>query len=169
MTTNAGIPVTTLARTLLDLTDVVPRQALKRAINESEYLQPLDMTALRAVVDRNPGRRGATLLKAADEPPNLTRSDLEDRLLALCARHDLPMPLTNQVVCGHEVDAHWPSTKLVVELDGYAAHTTRRAFQNDRERDRLLVRAGYRPVRVTDRDLRDETALAGELRELLRS
>ena len=55
------------------------------------------------------------------------------------------------------------------ELDGYAAHGTRKAFQADRERDRRLVSAGFRPVRVTPLDLRNEPALARELRALLRS
>ena len=72
VTVRDGIPVTTLARTLLDLADVVSRQDLRRAIHESEYQRLLDMTALTAVVDDNPGRRGATLLNAAQSPPEIT-------------------------------------------------------------------------------------------------
>jgi very-short-patch-repair endonuclease len=67
------------------------------------------------------------------------------------------------------VDAFWPQAKLVVELDGYAAHGTRRAFHSDRQRDRRLVRAGFRPIRLTAGDLRRERLLAEALRELLRS
>lgn len=169
VTTKDRIPITTVARTLLDLADVLPKQALKRAIDESEYLRLFDMTALVAVVEANPGRRGARLLKAAAEPPHLTRSELENRFLALCSRHRIPEPLSNVTLCGYEVDAFWPHAKLVVELDGYAAHGTRRAFQSDRQRDRRLVRAGFRPIRLTAGDLRRERLLAAELRELLRS
>jgi hypothetical protein len=169
VTTKDAIPVTTVARTLLDLADVLPRQALKRAIDESEYVRLFDLTSLVAVVNANPGRRGATLLKGAREPPHLTRSELENRFLALCSRHKIPEPLTNVTLCGYEVDAFWPHANLVVELDGYAAHGTRRAFQSDRKRDRSLVRAGFRPIRLTPLDLRRERPLAEELRELLRS
>ena len=169
VTTKDAIPVTTVARTLLDLADVLPKQALKRAIDESDYLRLFDLTSLVAVVNANPGRRGATLLNAAAEPPHLTRSELESRFLTLCARHNIPEPLTNEIVCGYEVDAFWPHANLVVELDGYAAHGTRRAFQSDRKRDRRLVRAGFRPIRLTPLDLKRERLLAEELRELLRS
>jgi very-short-patch-repair endonuclease len=58
------------------------------------------------------------------------------------------------------VDAFWPQANLVVELDGYAAHGTRRAFQSDRERHRRLVRAGFRPIRLTPSDVRRERLLA---------
>lgn len=68
VTVHEGIPVTTLARTLLDLADVVTRQALKRAIDEADYQRLLDTTALTAVVDANPGRRGAKLLRAPRAP-----------------------------------------------------------------------------------------------------
>jgi hypothetical protein len=93
--TNDGIPVTAVARTLLALADVLHKQALKRAIDEAEYPRLFDLTSLVAVVEGNPGRRGARLLKAAAEPPHLTRSELENRFLALCSRHRIPEPLTN--------------------------------------------------------------------------
>jgi hypothetical protein len=81
----------------------------------------------------------------------------------------IPEPLSNVTLCGYEVDAFSPQAKQVVELDGYAAHATRRTFQSDRQRDRRLVRAGFRPIRLTAGDLRRERHLAEELRELLRS
>ncbi|MDQ5833085.1 MAG: type IV toxin-antitoxin system AbiEi family antitoxin domain-containing protein [Actinomycetota bacterium] len=46
VTMHEGIPVTTLARTLLDLADILNLQGLKRAIHEADYLRLLDMTAL---------------------------------------------------------------------------------------------------------------------------
>ena len=108
VTTKDGIPVTTVARTLLDLADVLPEQALKRAVDESDYLRLFDLTALVAVAEANPGRRGARLLKAAAEPPHLTRSELENRFLALCSRHRIPEPLTNLTLYGYEVDPSGP-------------------------------------------------------------
>jgi len=72
--------------------------------------------------------------------------------------HGLPQPISNGIVCGHEVDLHWPDLKLVAELDGYAYHAHRRAFETDRERDIVLAAAGWRTVRVTDRQLNDTRA-----------
>ena len=168
-TTKDGIPVTTVARTLLDLADVLNNQALKRAIDEAEYQRLFDLNALTATVNNNPGRRGSTLLKVAADPPQLTRSEFENRFLAFCVRHELPAPRTNRIVLGYEVDAFWPDANLIVELDGYAAHSTRRAFQADRERDRRLIAAGFRAIRLTPLDLANGRSLARELRGLLKS
>jgi very-short-patch-repair endonuclease len=166
--TREGIPVTTVARTLLDLADVLPAQALKRAIDEAEYRGRFDLASLHAVVQANPGRRGAKLLDLATEPAQRTRSDLEDDFLAFCRRHRLPRPNVGATIGGYEVDFVWPDAYLIVETDGLAAHRTRRAFEDDRKRDRRTLRAGYRTVRLTDRAMRDDgLEVAEALRDLL--
>jgi very-short-patch-repair endonuclease len=168
VTVHEGIPVTTVARTLLDLADVLNRQALKRAIDEAEYLRLLDMTALIAAVDRNPGRSGAKLLEAAGGALELTESVLEDRFLAMVERRGLARPRVGAWVAGYRVDFHWPEAKLVVELDGFAAHGTRARFESDRRRDRRLGREGVRTIRLTASALTyDEDAIADELIEAL--
>jgi very-short-patch-repair endonuclease len=69
---------------------------------------------------------------------------------------------------GYEVDCLWPTQRTIVELDGYATHGTRSAFESDRERDRKLAVAGFRSIRVTWRQLRDDPqAVAADLRRLL--
>jgi very-short-patch-repair endonuclease len=78
----------------------------------------------------------------------MTRSEAERRFLALIQGHSLPKPRTNQLLHGYEVDFHWPDEDLVVEVDG-GAHRTKRAFENDRRRDRRLAKEGVRVVRVT--------------------
>ena len=75
---------------------------------------------------------------------HVTRSELEDRFLALLDAHGLPRPRTNYGIEGMEVDAAWPEQLLVVELDGWGAHHTRRAFQDDRERGNALEAGGWR-------------------------
>jgi very-short-patch-repair endonuclease len=169
VTVKDGLPVSTVARTLLDLADVLPRQDLKRAIHESEYKRLFDLTAITAVVHANPGRRGKRLLTLAQGPSQLTRSELERRFLSLVERRRFPDPVAGAWVEGYEVDFLWRQANLVVELDGYAVHTTRAAFQRDREKDRRLTAAGYRPIRITATDLRNERRLADELAALLRS
>jgi very-short-patch-repair endonuclease len=163
VTVRHGIPVTTVARTLLDLADVLEGQALRRVITEAEYTQQLDMTAINAVVDANPGRRSAKLIEAVKGRRHRTRSNLEQRFLELLERHGVEEPRTGVWIEGYEVDFLWPRAGLVVELDGIAAHTTRSTFNADRLRDRRLWRLGLRTMRLTSEALDDEATVLDDL------
>jgi very-short-patch-repair endonuclease len=172
VTVHDGIPVTNPARTLLDLAEVLSAHQLERAINEAEFRRLTSPLPLDALVARHPNRRGTRALKrileATTVGDNRTRTDLESAFLAFLDAHDLPRPKTNRTVGPGEVDAVWPDRRLVAELDGYDAHTTRRAFENDRARDRELVVAGWRLVRITWRQLEhDPERLATQPRALL--
>jgi very-short-patch-repair endonuclease len=162
VTIREGIATTTVERTLLDPADALGREALKRTIDEAEYLGLLDLTSLIAVVESNPGRRGATLLRLAGAQPERTRTDLEASFLALVQRYGLPRPLVNAPIGEYEADFFWPAAGLVVETDGLAAHGTRTAMVRDRRRDRQLKRAGIHTMRLTDDDLREEAAAIAE-------
>ena len=116
-----GIPVTTPARTLVDLADVLSRRGLERAFDEAEYLR-LDCTGLRAIPGRPGFGRLLAVLAEHDAGSTRTRSDLEDLFLEVCASHGLPRPEVNTLLQGHEVDFLWREAGLVVELDGRAAH-----------------------------------------------
>ena len=171
-TVHKGIPVTTVPRTLLDLAAVLPRHGLERALHEAEFLRLGDPVPLTELIARHPGRRGVatlrTLVAAGDLGATITRSELEDRFLLFLDRHGLPRPITNVPVAGREVDCLWREERLVVELDGRAAHSTARAFERDRAGDRALLLAGHRVVRVTGRALAGApAALAQDLRRLL--
>jgi very-short-patch-repair endonuclease len=162
------IHVMSVARTLLDLADVLPTQSLGRAIDEAEYRGRFDLTSLNAVVANNPGRRGAKVLALAKGAPQRTRTKLEEAFLEFCRRHHLPSPQVGTTIAGYEVDFAWPDAHLIVETDGLAAHRTRRAMEGDRTRDRRTLRAGYKTVRLTDRAMRDEELeVARDLREML--
>ena len=101
--------------------------------------------------------------------PEFTRSEGEERLKRLCKAARLPAPRMNARVAGWEVDAFWPAARLVVEIDGWRYHRTRRRFEDDRRKDAALQVAGYRVVRITWRRLRYESyAVAAELAVLLR-
>jgi very-short-patch-repair endonuclease len=168
-TTHRGVPITTVARTLVDLAGVVPVAAVERALSQAEVLSLYDHTALDEVLERSNGRRGARALRAAlGVPIVFTRSELENRMLALCRRHRLPTPQVNAIVCGQEVDFYWPAARLIVETDGHKYHRTQRAFEDDRRRDADLTVAGHRVVRITYRRLVNESdAVAGTIRALL--
>lgn len=166
-----GIPVTSVARTLFDLAEIVGYERLKQAAEEADRLKLLRLKELELVLELGRGRRALKpmrrLLHELRAPPR-TRSSLENRFHDFREAHRLPPPATNVHVLGHEVDALWPGAKLVVELDSWEFHAHRAAFQRDRAHDSERLVAGYRTVRVThDRLDREEGKLLDELRALL--
>ena len=163
----AGIIVTTPARTLVDLADVVSRRTLERALDETEYLG-LDRTGL----EPRHGRSGSGLLTSvlAVHSPGATRtrSELEEIFLALCDDHGFPRPEVNVGIEEYECDFVWRDARLVVETDGAAAHGTRRALERDPRRDARLMLAGWRAWRVSYvQVVQEPQAVARELGALL--
>lgn len=171
-TIHEGIPVTTLARTLLDLASACSRRAVERAVEESERLRLFDLRAVELVMDRHPRSPGRGVLRAVlDEyrvEEELTRSDLERLFLRLCAASGIRRPLVNTIVGRFEVDFVWRPQWLVVECDGRETHGTRAAFERDRARDAWLTANGYRVVRFTwHRVVREPAEVAALLAKLL--
>jgi very-short-patch-repair endonuclease len=144
-----SIPVTTPARTLADLRRTLPH--------------PQFLAALRRAEKR--GLDTGWLPERVDDPD---RNELERRMLALCHRHGLPKPLTQQIIGPYTVDFLWPGTNLIMETDGWEDHGTRSAFESDRERDAWLVAQGFRVVRFTWWQLtREGPKVAATLRRIL--
>ena len=170
-TSRDGIPVTSVARTLFDLAEVVDFHTLTRSFEEADRLHLLRLRELAKVIARGRGRhalRPIGKILAELKAPGTTNSPLEDRFAAFCRAQRLPAPATNVLLLGHEVDAYWPSARLAVELDSVEFHMHRAAFERDRARDAALQAAGDRTVRITDRRLRQESGrVADELRHLL--
>jgi very-short-patch-repair endonuclease len=155
-----GVPVTTLARTLLDLAEVLPPARLARVIEEAERLGLLDLHALHDVMARARGRRGLRALRAAlalYRPQRaVPRSGLERAALELIRDHGLPEPSANLWLHGYEVDLLWPDHGVIVELDTTAFHATTAAFERDRRRDADLQARGFRVLRFTDRRISED-------------
>lgn len=173
-TVERGVPTTTIARTLLDLADVVPAHHLRRAVERAEQAELFDLADVRHVLDEHPGRPGRRALTAVladfrDHGDTHTRSDLEAMLLQICLDHDLPRPQVNRHDGVRESDFRWPDHRLIVEVDSWTFHgRTRRAFDSDRARDRAVLRTGWRVARFTDRQLlADRAGVAAELHALL--
>ena len=152
-----GIPVTSPARTLFDLSPLLPRRQLERALDEAAYLRLLPAGALESTLERNAGRTGGPAFRAtlAAHTPGTTRtrSELEERFLLLCRSHHLPQPLVNTRLAGLEVDFCWPGHFLIVETDGGAAHGRPATLERDHERDALLRDADYTVLRFTYRQV----------------
>jgi hypothetical protein len=121
-----GIPVTSIARTLLDLAEVVPAEHLRRAYEAAERRELLDMQAVRELITRSSGRRGLpALLALLDYDPREaveSKSDLESRFLDLVREACLPLPQLNVLVEDFQIDAYWPEARLVVELQSWEHH-----------------------------------------------
>jgi len=171
-----GIPVTSVARTQFYLAAVLSKHQLERVLNEAEVQRLADRFSLFDLIDRYPRHRGVVNLHAlldAKTPRGITRSRLEERFVAFLDAHGLPRPRLNADLAlrgrFYEVDCLWQSRRLVVELDSRGFHDTGRAFEKDRERDRILLAEGWRVTRITSRQLDDEAAaVAADLGELLR-
>ena len=163
-TTHYGIPVTTPARTLVDLADVLHHNQLTRALNEAQVQRLVTPAELTTLLTRYPGRRTSPL--TPERGP--TRSHLDDRFIRFLKRHRLPLPELNQQIAGHEVDAVYRAQRLVIELDSRQFHTTPRAFEHDRDRDADLLNAGFSTLRITDQRLKHHaTKEAQRLRQIL--
>jgi very-short-patch-repair endonuclease len=157
-----GIPTTSPARTLMDLAPSLPSRSLERALDEAARLKLCTMDDLRAVLCLGP-RRGVRQLRAtlSRHAPGstFTRSELEERFLALLRRELIPAPLVNHPVLDYEADFLWPAERLIVEVDGHASHGTRLAFQEDRDRDSRLAAQGFRTQRFTWFDVTSRPAV----------
>lgn len=168
-----GLPVTTVARTIVDLAGVVPPHHLRRAVERAEQQELFDLRAIEEVLAARrtqPGTRALRALLADARAHDLptTRSDHEAAFLQLCLDHGLPRPQVNRWDGTTEVDFRWPDDGLVVEVDGWSTHRTRRAFEDDRARDRRAVVGGLRVVRFPASEiLRRPAGVAAELRALL--
>jgi very-short-patch-repair endonuclease len=157
VTRRHDLPVTSPGRTLLDLATRLTPHHLARAINEAQVQRRLTPHSLNEQFQRYPNHRGTAALRdATTTDPAFTRSEAERRLLDLIRAARLPQPRTNIRVRGHEVDFLWSAQRLIVEVDGYAFHSTRAAFERDRIRDADLIAAGDRVIRVTWRRLTRE-------------
>jgi predicted transcriptional regulator of viral defense system len=164
------LPVTTVARTLLDLAAVLPAGQLRRALAEADYRRLLEPPELKSVLCR--GRRGSAGLRRAFDAhhPRLaaTLSVLEERFLELCEDAGLPPPEVNAKVAGLMVDALWRPPRLIVELDGHAAHGSRAAIERDRHREIALRAAGYLVLRYTWSQITERSEVViGDLRTAL--
>jgi len=167
-----GIPVTSVHRTLLDYAEAAGCQQLRLAIEAAERRDLLDGRRLKQLYARSRGRRGLEPLTEATAelrgPAPWTQSELERAFLALIRDAAVPEPQANVLVQGYLVDFWWPAERVVVELDGFHWHKTRRSFEEDRRKDARLQVAGIRPLRLTERRLRSEprTVLSDVIRML---
>ena len=158
-----SIPVTSLARTLVDLGDVVPATQVRNAFVRAEQLRLVDTEAIDAALERAGRTCGAArlreVLRVYDPRWEQTRSTLELAFLDLAQQFALPEPEVNAWIENRFlVDALWRDARVIVEADSRRFHQTPSARRDDARRDRALAARGYRVVRVTHDDITDRSA-----------
>jgi hypothetical protein len=165
----AGIPITTVPRTLVDLASSLSEPALARACHEAGVLYRTTPKQVDAVLSRLTNARGRAKLERVlrgEVPVALSR--LEARFLKLLSEAGLPPPMTNRVAGGHRVDCRWPEQRLTVELDSYRHHNSRYSWDKDRLREREARLRGDEFRRYPWRDVfEDPGFMLRELQELL--
>jgi very-short-patch-repair endonuclease len=164
-----GIPVTTVARTLVDLARCLSDAELARACHEAGVRYGTTPAMVEAALGRRPNTPGAGKLRQILRGDvRVTLSKLERRFLALLREAGLPLPQTNRPVGGRRVDCRWPAHRLTVELDSYRYHSSRHAWERDRRREREARARGDEFRRYTYGDVFEDPALMlSELRALL--
>ncbi len=153
-----AIPVTSVARTLVDVAADLRPHELRRAVERADELELFHLPDVEAVVDRRAGMPGVPALRALLDDAREhglphTRNDFESAFLQMCFDHRLPRPQVNWWDGERELDFRWPEHRLVVETDGWGVHRTRRAFESDSERSQILAAQGWTLMRVTWRQL----------------
>jgi very-short-patch-repair endonuclease len=145
-----GIPITSPARTFLDLAAGLRPNELRRALEDAQVRRVVTASTIRLRLERSPHRPGAPLLLSLlDGTPLLTRSEAEARLVELVRAADLGPSASKTRIGRHEVDFLWRRERLIVEVDGFTYHGSRAAFERDGVRDAELQAAGYRVMRIT--------------------
>ena len=163
------IPVTTVARTLVDLAAALSFDDLAVACHEAGVRHRTTPAQVEAVLARRPRTPGAAKLRRIlCGEARVALSPLEKRFLALLREARLPLPVTNRPAGARRVDCRWPEHDLTVELDGYRYHSSRHAWEQDRRREREARARGDEVRRYTWADVtEDPRPMLRELRELL--
>ena len=174
-----GIPVTTPARTIVDIATELGPSRLERAINDADKLDLIDAEEFGLGLDRFAGEPGVRPLCRLLHPFTFrfSDSDLEVAFRPLAHAAGLPPPLTKEPVNGFEVDFYWPDLGLVVETDGLRYHRTASEQTRDRLRDQTHTAAGLTFLRFTHHQVKYRRAhvrqvlaeTAASIRERLRS
>jgi very-short-patch-repair endonuclease len=170
MATLRGIPVTTVPRTLVDISSMLSLDALARACHEAGVRYQTTPAQVEAALAFRPTAPGAKKLRRVIHGDvHVTLSKLEAHFLVLLREDSLSLPVTNRPAGGRRVDCRWPEHRLTVELDGYRFHNSRHSWEQDRRREREARARGDEFRRYTYGDvMEDPRFMLAELRSLLR-
>jgi very-short-patch-repair endonuclease len=154
ITVHRRIPVTTVARTILDQAATpISDSSLERLVNEADAARGIDfdLPALRRYCDLRGGEPGVRRLRSLLdlETFRLSDSELERLFRPLAISAGFPQPLTKAIVNGYEVDFYWPDLDLVVETDSLRYHRNAIKQSRDLMRDQVHTASGLTTLRFT--------------------
>lgn len=160
----AGLPVTTPARTIVDLAASLDSDCLERVVDDALRRGLTSPARIERVARRLGcrGRRGAealmALVAARSTLDARLESPLEARFLRLLRRSRMALPIAQHTVTENgrfvaRIDFAYAEEKVGIEVDGFGSHAGRRAWQRDRARDNRLTALGWLMLHVTARDL----------------
>jgi hypothetical protein len=150
-----GIPITTVAQTLLDVAAPAYRLNMGKLLHEAIVLELFDLNGISRVLARSPRAPGAwRLAEALTEEVQFTRSDLEDAALALFRSYSVPKPECNAWISDGEklveVDFVWRRAGLIVEVDGWRYHRSRWRRRQDAAKTAALEAQGWTVLRFSE-------------------
>jgi hypothetical protein len=151
-----GIPITSVAQTLLDVAAPTYRLDMGKLLHEAAFVQEiLDMRDVWNVLARQPNHPGARRLdRATREEVPFTRSDLEVAALSVFRSFSVPEPETNEWVSDGEklveVDCLWRRFGLIVEVDSARYHGSRWRRRQDAAKTAALRAQGWIVLRFWD-------------------
>lgn len=153
-----GLPVTSPARTMLDIAATLPERDLGYILAEGLHKRLLTEGTLLEILPRSGRHTGRHALTQVIQrrTGSLTESQAQRRLLQLIRDAGLPPPETEVPLLDYRVDLLWRNIKLIVEVDGYQFHGTRASFERDRRRDARLTAAGFTVVRFAAPEIEHE-------------
>lgn len=172
ITRQLGVPVTSPARTVFDMTPRLKTdKALRRLVNDARLTNTLQMSDLAELLERHPHAPATRrLLPFVHATGGATRSELEDMFVAFARRYGLPEPTVNRRMGRTEPDFLFPEERVIVEIDSWRFHSDRGAFESDRDRDAERLAAGIQTVRITEERLKARPAREAErLHAILRA
>jgi hypothetical protein len=158
-----GIPITSPARTLLDLAAVLPPKALRRVARQAQAERRVSIRQLQEVIERSNGHRGVPALQTiVDDGPAPTRSPLEDGLLDLLDRHGIERPEVNAALRldGRRIvpDYLWREQRIAIEADSRQWHDHSLTLVADADKQAILEAHGWRVLRVSSRQVKHQPA-----------
>jgi very-short-patch-repair endonuclease len=147
-----GLPVTSPARTLVDVAEELTGRPLELALDEGLASEQVRMSQIRAAIARCPTRHGAAVLKALLDQrtgSTISRSQAEEQMSKLIGAARLPRPEMNYPLLDFVADFAWVEHRVVLEVDGYPFHSTKTAFERDRRKDAVFKAGGWDVIRVS--------------------
>lgn len=153
-----NIPLTSPARTLIDIAPALDDRELELALHEAVALKLLTLSRLRAALDDYPRRRGSARLAelARQSTSTATRSGGEEELFQLIRRSRMPQPQTNARLGQWNLDFYWPRHRLAVEVDGIDFHSSRVNIERDHRKDLEMRKLGVDVMRFVGRQVSRE-------------